>query len=163
MQRFVSLEFNKFLSYYKDLKDIRPAVKGEQRFGRRDRYDRNDRPDRYDRQDRHGRNDRHDRGRKPDFKRDYKQNGDGYDWLAIDIGKNNKILPVNIIGMVNQGTRSGNVRLGRIDIGLSKSWVQVESDSVGIVEKALRETNFKGRKLRVERASTSPGRSRKSA
>ena len=163
VQRFVSLEFNKFLSYYKDLKDIRPAVKGEQRFGRRDRYDRNDRPDRYDRQDRHGRNDRHDRGRKPDFKRDYKQNGDGYDWLAIDIGKNNKILPVNIIGMVNQGTRSGNVRLGRIDIGLSKSWVQVESDSVGIVEKALKETNFKGRKLRVERASTSPGRSRKSA
>ncbi len=139
VQRFVSLEFNKFLSYYKDLKDIRPAAKGGRPF------------------------DRERRGGRPEYKQGRKTNGDGYDWLAIDIGKNNRILPVNIIGLVNQSTRSGTVRLGRIDIGLSKSWVQVESDSVGDVERALREMKYKGRKLRVERASESPGRNKKSA
>ena len=134
VQRFVSLEFNKILHYYKDLRDI-PTVTGSER--RLDEVNR-------------------DRGR---------ANGkisDEYGWLAIGLGKINRVLPLTIIGLVNQSAQR-NVRLGRIDIGPSKSWVQVASQSIGDVEKSLRETTYKGKKLRVERSNGSPGRSRKSA
>jgi ATP-dependent RNA helicase DeaD len=143
IQRFVSLEFNKFLTYYKDLKDLRPVTNGDRSF------------------------DRDHRGKKNDFKRDRKQYGKGdskgYDWLAINLGRNERVLPVDIIGLVNQSTRGGKIPLGRIDIGLSKSWVQVGSHETAEVESALRSAKYKGRKLKVERVATSPGRSRKSA
>lgn len=134
VQRFVSLEFNKFLHYYKDLRDI-PSVKGSE-----------------------GRFDEGNRGRG----RANGKSGDEYGWLAIGLGKVNRVLPLTIIGLVNQSAQR-NVRLGRIDIGPSKSWVQVASQSIKDVEKSLRETTYKGRKLRVERSNGSPGRSRKSA
>ena len=65
----------------------------------------------------------------------------------------------NVIGLVNQSTRSGYIRLGRIDIGQTKSWVQVDTDFVDEVEAALRSTKHKGRTLWVERTNGSPGRS----
>ena len=139
IQQFVSLEFNKFLQYYKDLKDIRPVAKTQAK-------------EQFVRNERKGKN---------SFKRDRKM--DGYDWLVIDIGRNNHILPVNIIGLINQSTRSGNIRLGRIDIGRTKSWIQVEPALTGVVEKALRDSKFKGRKITVERTAESPGRSRRTA
>ena len=134
IERFVSLELNKFLHYYKDLQDIHPVEQREWRS----RDQRNG-----GKKQRHGAN--------------------GFDWLAINVGKQNRILPLNIIGMVNRGTRSGSVRLGRIDIGLSKSWLQVESGSTQIVEEALRGTTCNGQRIEVERVASSPGRARKTA
>lgn len=155
LQRFVSLEFNKFLSYYKDLKDIRPAEKSSRqsgeyssrKFDRRDTRKPNGRPQK--------------QGKNPSFSRPEKSAS--YDWLEINIGKKNKILPLDIIGLVNQGTRSGNIRLGRIDIGDAKSWLQVETHAVENVHSALRESSYKGHKLKVERAAESPGRAQKTA
>ena len=141
IKRFVSLEFNKLLDYYHGLDDIRPVSKDSRSFP-----------------------EKHDRGKR-DRKRTVGKSGkpDGYDWLEINLGRNNQVLPLTIIGLVNQGMKHRNVRLGRIDIGSSKSWVQVESDSTRAVEQALRDTPFKGRRLIVQRAAASPGRSRKSA
>ena len=142
IERFVSLEINRFLDYYKDLQDIRPVeIRERPVANRRERRDR-------------------DQGRS---KSGPKAVAKGFDWLAINVGKQNKILPMNIIGMVNSGTRSGSIRLGRIDIGPSKSWVQVDSDSIQIVEQALRGSTCNGRKIEVERVAFSPGRGKKTA
>ena len=127
IQKFVSLEFNKFLQYYRDLEDIRPVENGERSY----------------------------RGEKRN-RREKKTRG--YDWLAINVGKKNRVLPLNLIGLVNQSMRHGNVRIGRIDIGAASSWIQVESQSANAVQQALRSATFKGRKLKVEIAAASPGR-----
>jgi ATP-dependent RNA helicase DeaD len=137
IERFVSLEFNKFLKYYKNLKDLKPVTK----------------PVRRSEPARRG---------KP-IKRTLHKKENGYDWLAVDLGKNNKVLPLDIIGLVNQSTNSGSIRLGRIDIGLSRSWFQVESESLAVVEKALRNATYKRRQIKVERVSSSPGRAQKTA
>ncbi len=137
IERFVSLEFNKFLNYYKDLKDIKPIVKTERHSGSEKR------------------------GTK--VRRTMPKKEQGYEWLSIDLGKNSKILPLDIIGLVNRNTKSGSIRLGRIDIGLSKSWFQVEPASVAVVEKALRNATIKRRQIKVERAAASPGRAKKTA
>ena len=137
IERFVSLEFNKFLNYYRDLKDLKPVGITEPRT----------RPEK----------------RKKNVKHAMPKKEQGYEWLSVDLGMNNKVLPLDIIALVNQGTRNGNVRLGRIDIGLSKSWFQVEPGSIAVVEKALREVKYKRRQLKVERAASSPGRARKAS
>ncbi len=137
IEHFVSLEFNKFLSYYKDLKDIKPVLKAERRSGPAMRG--------------------------PTVKRTPSRKEQGYDWLAVNLGKNKKILPLDIIALVNRSTKSGSIRLGRIDIGLSKSWIQVEPESIEVVEAALRNATYKKHKLTVERASSSPGRAQKTA
>jgi ATP-dependent RNA helicase DeaD len=149
IERFISLEFNKFLKYYKNLKDLKPITKPARRSEPAWRSDsaRRSEPAR--------------RG-KP-VKRSLHKKENGYDWLAVDLGKNNKVLPLDIIGLVNQSTNSGSIRLGRIDIGLSRSWFQVESESLAIVEKALRNATYKRRQIKVERVASSPGRAKKSA
>ncbi len=134
IKRFVSLEFNTFLQYYRDLDDIRSIKHRERQDPKRRRAGSSRR-----------------------------QASNGFDWLSINIGKQNRVLPMNIIGMVNKRTRSTSVRLGRIDIGLSKSWVQVESNSVNLVERALQNATFQGQKLKVQRVEKSPGRARKRA
>lgn len=142
IERFVSLEFNKFLSYYKNLQDLKPIVRaGVSKAGRYQDRD----------------NNRSKKRRLPS------KTDTGFDWLAVNLGQDNKILPLDIISLVNRSTRSENIRLGRIDIGLSKSWFQVESESVTFVEEALRNATYKRRKLKIERAASSPGRTRKTA
>ncbi len=148
IQRFVSLDLNRYLQYYKDRKDLRPATKSDYRSDRKN--------DKRHFDDRRGK-----RGRRTDFK--YADSSNGYDWIAVDIGKNGRVLPLDIIGLVNQGTRGVHIRLGRIDIGSSKSWIQVESGFSGIVEEALRGTVYNGRRLSVERVAISPGRAKKTA
>lgn len=137
IERFVSLEFNKFLNYYKDLRDLKPAAKSECRPREGKRIKR--------------------------MARTEPKSGQAFEWLTIDLGRKNKVLPLDIIALVNQNTRNGSVRLGRIDIGPSNSWFQVEAGSLEAVERALRGAKYKRREVNVERASSSPGRARKAS
>ena len=133
IERFVSLEFNKFFDYYRNLKDVKPASKPE----------------------------RHQKRVKNDKKK--KNPKQGFDWLAVNVGRDSKVLPLDIIGLVNRSTRSESIRLGRIDIGNTKSWFQVESESIELVEESMQNATYKRRKLKIERAESSPGRARKTA
>ncbi|HOI88266.1 MAG TPA: DEAD/DEAH box helicase [Lentimicrobium sp.] len=128
IKRFVSLEFNRFLEYYRDARDLN--VEEDSRTPKEGRESDNTR----DRKKRKG-----DEGQ---FTR-----------LFISVGRKDKVLPPQIIGLINEVTRSREIKIGRIDIMDSYSFVDVDTDSVGRILKAFGNDNSNPRGVRIEKAS----------
>jgi ATP-dependent RNA helicase DeaD len=133
LQHFLSLEFNRFLDYYKNMSDL-ATVSPDKRDGRKRRENGDDS---------YGRGDRGDR-------RDRSYSENGFTYLTLNLGKNDRMMPPQIIGLINEKTRNRSIKLGRIDIDSDRCRIQVENDYLEDVVLALDETTYKGRKLKVE-------------
>jgi ATP-dependent RNA helicase DeaD len=139
IKRFVSLEFNRFLEYYRDARDLN--VEDDNR----DREPRGERGERGERSERGKRGDRPDREARS-------SNGD-FTRLFMSIGRKDKVLPPQIIGLINEVTRSREIRIGRIDIMDNFSFVEVDTKSVGKILKAFGNENANPKGVRIEKAS----------
>jgi len=125
LKHFVSLEFNRFLNYYKNAPDLTAVSREAQK-------------------------------KKPDHQDFAKTGGKefsktGFTYLVVNIGKNDHILPPQIIGLINQSTRNRFIKLGNIDISPDSSRFQIENHYVDEVHKAISGYQFCGKKLSVER------------
>jgi len=172
IKRFVSLEFNSFLEYYRDAQDLNVDESrsreefGERSFGRdRNRGDRSERPSRggegynRDRGDRHVRADRPDRGPRPDRgdrpdrgepRRGSRSSG-GFQRMFISIGRKDDInTPPNLIGIINEVTRSRDVNIGRIDISDAYSFIDIDSQSVATVMESFANARMNPKGIRIE-------------
>jgi ATP-dependent RNA helicase DeaD len=134
LKHFVSLEFNRFLNYYKNTPDLTAVPREVQK-------------------------------KKPDHQTFAKTGGKefsktGFTYLVVNIGKNDHILPPQIIGLINQSTRNRYIKLGNIDISPDSSRFQIENHYVDEVHKAISGYKFCGKKLSVEREESS-GENRK--
>ena len=129
IKRFVSLEFNRFLDYYKNAPDLNK--KAEERQDKRDKRNSSDRGDRGDRRRR--------RGGDENFTR-----------FFINIGKKDGVIPKNIIGMINDNTNDRDINIGTIDLLDSFSFFEVEEKHTSKILKSLKNVNFKGRTVRVD-------------
>lgn len=134
VKRFLSLEFNRFLEYYKNAPDLN--AKAESGISRRD-------------SDRGGRN----QGR--GFVK--RKGGGDYSRFFINIGKKDRIDPKGIIGMINDFTRDRDIAVGSIDILDNFSFFEVDSAST---EKII--NSFAGRKHNGRSVSVEPAEEKKS-
>ncbi len=125
IKHFLSLEFNRFLEYYKNAPDLNEKAENE----RNKRSQRND-------------GSRNDRRRK-------KGNGN-YTRFFINIGKKDGILPKNIIGMINDNTKNRDINIGTIDLKDSFSFFEVEEQYTPKILKSFQNNKFKGRQIKVE-------------
>jgi len=145
IKHFVSLEFNRFLEYYKNASDLNaPDEKFSEyrdRDGGRERGRRGERSERGDRGDRGDRND----SRSKDFKR-----------LFVNIGKNQGLNPQRLMGLVNEATRDKNIPIGRIDILKSFSFFEIDEQYTNKVLDGLNNANFDGVKVSSEVANEKP-------
>ncbi|MCD6658863.1 MAG: DEAD/DEAH box helicase [Lentimicrobium sp.] len=139
IKRFVSLEFNRFLEYYRDARDLNVEDDNRDREPRGERGERGERSERGKRGDRPDREPRSSNG---DFTR-----------LFMSIGRKDKVLPPQIIGLINEVTRSREIRIGRIDIMDNFSFVEVDTKSVGKILKAFGNENANPKGVRIEKAS----------
>ncbi|TVR61320.1 MAG: DEAD/DEAH box helicase [Spirochaetaceae bacterium] len=114
LQRFISVEFNRFLEQYDGAEDINPAVSKTQ-------------PNR--------------------------QATGPLVCLRVNVGRRQSVLPPHIIGMINKATHSGDIRIGRIEIGANSSDVHVDGAMAKRVEQALTGYSFQGTTIRVERVA----------
>ncbi|HUV08756.1 MAG TPA: DbpA RNA binding domain-containing protein, partial [Spirochaetia bacterium] len=87
----------------------------------------------------------------------------GFSTITLNLGKKDRVLPPQIIGLVNQCTSNRKIRVGRIDIGFTSSRVQIESYHADRVSEALCGCRFRGRTLIAEKQNTKQGRTRKTA
>ena len=138
IKRFVSLEFNRFLEYYRNARDLnvdetksKDWEPREERGARRERGSREDRGPRSD-----------SRGSSGDYTR-----------LFISVGRKDKMLPPQIIGIINEVTRTREIKIGRIDIMDAYSFIDIDSKSVSQVLKAFENENSNPRGIRIEKAS----------
>lgn len=132
IKRFVSVEFNHFLEYYKDAKDLNADL----------------RPDRNDRNDRFGRDSRReDRGERRESRRS--ASSGSFSKVAFNIGKKDNVSPKVLINLINKQLPNRSIRIGAIDLGKSFSIVEVDSKYQREVVEAFRNARFKGLKLEV--------------
>lgn len=153
IKRFVSIAFNRFLDYYRDAVDLNV----DESRARYDRYedDRGGRGKKKGGRDRADRSDRGGRGGGAEA---------GYTKLFFSVGKKDRIKPNNLIGLINQVTRSRDVRVGHIKLMDNFSFVDIDNNSVDLVMKSFSNKKLNTDGVRVERSSekTAPsGGSRK--
>jgi len=129
IKHFVSVEFNRFLTYYKDAPDLNFSGRDDKRGDRNDRGDRRDRDSRNDRRSRSNTN----------FSR-----------FFINIGKANKINATNIIGLINEKTRLRDIEIGKIDMLKNFSFFEVDAKFEKNILEAFKDANMGGTKLVVE-------------
>ncbi len=125
--RFVALEFNRFLEYYKNSKDINASEEHGSEWKTKKKRD--------------------------DFEN---MTGKGYARLFINFGKMDGIYPAEIISLINSNTRGLKVPIGRIDLKKSFSFFEVEEGFAQEVINALSKAKINDRNVIVERASERP-------
>jgi ATP-dependent RNA helicase DeaD len=138
IKKFVSIEFNRFLEYYKNAVDIN--VKAEQKDARDKRLQesRNERSS----------GTRRDRNDSADFTR-----------LFINLGLKDNLNPPKLIGLINDNARSRRIQIGKIDIQRNFSFFEVEAGAALKLINSFKGAGFEGMALEVNYAEHSKPRS----
>ncbi len=127
IKHFVSAEFNRFLEYYKNAKDINVSE--------------NQRPDRKEKREKRSRSDR----RQTSFTR-----------LFINVGTKNSLNPARLIGLINESLDSSEAEIGKIEILKNFSFFEIEEKMEAQLINALEGLRFSDVKLTVEVSQEKP-------
>ena len=123
IKQFISAEFNRFLSFYKNANNINLK---EQKNKDRSRDSR---------------------------KRNSKGHSeDGFTRFFINIGRSSNLQTHNLIGMINEFTKNRNIAIGKIDIFKNFSFFEVEENHENLVLKSFNRKDWSGEKLVVEKS-----------
>ena len=130
IKHFVSAEFNRFLDYYKNSRDINVSESPGRKNSKppRERVSQKER-------------------RKTSFTS-----------LFINVGKNNNVSPSRLIGIINEGLNSSDAVIGKIEVMKNSSFFEIEENKKSQLLKALNGTVVGGMKLSVEIAKEKEGR-----
>lgn len=132
IKHFVALEFNRFLEYYKDAKDLAAPVESEngRSKSRTKKF-----PSKTGKTN----------GR---YKRPFAENG--FTRFFINLGFKDSLTPPDLIGLVNRGTRQRNISIGKIDIMRNFSFFEVDEYHANAVLNGFKNIDFNKRKAVVE-------------
>jgi len=128
LKHFVSAEFNRFLSFYKNAPDLNISTKSERR--RTTDRDRNNKKDKKGGRTGHAE--------------------EGYSRFFINLGKVQDLEAHNLIGLINEYTRQRNIPIGKIDILRKFSFFEIDSNHEKDVLAGLANANWNGNKVSVE-------------
>ena len=139
IKRVVSMEFNRFLDYYKNAAEIEQPKGNEKRESQKERKD-------------HG-SDREKPSRKAEK---------GYTRLFLNLGKTDGFYANQIIELINRNLKKERIEIGRIDLMQNFSFFEIAEAQAPMVIKALNKTTANGRRVIVEVAGENNGKSDKS-
>ncbi len=181
LKRFVSVEFNRFLEYYKNAKDINVTASDSRGRGDRDFRDDRSRRDRSRREDNRPRRDagsrdarprrdagfRDERPRRDAGSRDERPRRDAgarddrssrgssdkdFARFFINVGIKHHLKAPNLIGLINENTRNRNIEIGKIEIMRNFSFFEVEKEYEQLVLESFNQASFGSTKLTVQRS-----------
>lgn len=169
IKRLVSLEFNRFLEYYKNAPDLN--IYGSEAESDRGRYSRDGRRSSYrdDRGDsrrskprdefrsdrRRGSDDEYREVKKSRFHEDFqedtrKDTGVQFSRFFINAGSRDNLNPGKMITLINEQTRKRNIEIGKIDILKSFSFFEVDSRHEKDILKSFANAEYNNNPLQVE-------------
>jgi len=128
IKHFVSVEFNRFLAYYKDAPDLNVSAKSD-KGGRAERAERGN------------------RNRKS-------SRGGNFSRFFINLGTNHKLTTVKLIGIINDNTRSKDIEIGKIDLMKKFSFFEIESKHEEKILKSFDNKRHEGLRISVELAQS---------
>jgi len=109
IKKFVSVEFNRFLAYYKGARDLNSIEKS-----REDSRKSRDGKGKKKGEDRRGRD------------RDRSRDDENFTRLFINVGSSTNLNPASLIGLINKYTSERNIDIGRIEIMKNFSFFEVD-------------------------------------
>lgn len=127
IKRFVSLQFNRFLDYYRHAPELNAPDEKSERSSR-------------------------DRGERSSGSRKAEA---GFTRMFINIGKMDGLYPNHIMEMINDCMPNDRVGIGRIDLMKTFSFFEVESGASERIMKGLKRLSYNGRRVSVEVAQES--------
>lgn len=137
IKRVVSLEFNRFLDYYKNAPEIEQPKANEKKAEPKE-------------------------SRKGDREKVGRKAEKGYTRLFLNLGKTDGFYTNQIIDLVNRNLRKERIQIGRIDLMQNFSFFEVIQEQAPQVIKALNKVVLSGgRKVCVEVAGENTGKSDK--
>ena len=139
IKRVVSMEFNRFLEYYRNAPEIEQPKVSE-----KDKSDKS----------------RKDRG--SDKEKTARKAEKGYARLFLNMGKTDGFYANQVIELINRNTKKERIQIGRIDLMQNFSFFEVAEQQADIVIKALNKVVLKGKRIIVEVAGENNGKSDKS-
>ena len=138
IKHFVSAEFNRFLSFYKNAPDLNISASNN-----KDRNERGERKERGGRKERSG-------GERTGHAEA------GYTRFFINLGTEKDLQAHNLIGLINEYTRNRNIPIGKIDIMRKFSFFEAPNDFETDVLSGLSDAVWNGNRVNVE-VSQAPG------
>jgi len=141
IKQFVSAEFNRFVSYYKNARDININSKDSRDGGGRKNRSNRDRP----RNNRDKSRNNKDRSRRVKFSR-----------FHINVGSKNNVNPVKLIGLINDNLKSKNMEIGKIEIMKGFSFFEIDEKFSKSLAGALNGKNFNGTIVKIEGSRPAP-------
>ena len=138
IKRVVSLEFNRFLDYYKNAPEIEQPKANDKKAETKE-------------------------SRKGDKEKVGRKAEKGYTRLFLNLGKTDGFYTNQIIDLVNRNLKKERIQIGRIDLMQNFSFFEVIQEQASQVIKALNKVVLRGgRKVCVEIAGENTGKSDKS-
>lgn len=145
IKHFVSVEFNRFLEYYENAKDINVDEAREKASMRNDRGDRR-------KGGRNGR-ERADRGERNDRGRSRRGGGGNMSRFFFSLGKKSGVNKRAIIDLINQNTPGKSIDIGSIEVLKGFSFFEIDSNYEKELVKAFKDAKFRGQRVNIEVAN----------
>ena len=130
LKHFVSAEFNRFLSFYKNAPDLNISANSKSDRGRKKDRGKNERRDKKGGRTGHAE--------------------EGYTRFFINLGRLQNLETHNLIGLINEYTRKRNIPIGKIDILRKFSFFEVDSNNEQDVLSGLSNAQWNGNSVSVE-------------
>lgn len=130
INHFVSLEFSRFLDYYKDAPDLNVMLKEKKKGAKQ--------------------------GTKQDSRQSFKNEFSRY---FINLGAVNGMTASNLIGLINECTKKRDIEIGKIEVMKSFSFFEVDSTFVDRLKNGFQGIEFDGRRVVLEEAQDKPASS----
>lgn len=134
IKRVVSMEFNRFLDYYRNAPEIEQPTNSEKEKSTKKGRDNNK-----------GKNER--------------KAEKGYARLFLNMGKTDGFFANQVIELINRNIKKEHIQIGRIDLMQNFSFFEVIESQASTVIKALNRTTVKGKRIIVELAGENNGKS----
>jgi ATP-dependent RNA helicase DeaD len=136
IRRFVSLEFNRFLNYYKDAEDLKVA-----------KYE-NDDNNKKKRDER--KNGRKSEKFESDTQKANRKAEKGFTRLHLNVGKKDGLYPNVLIELINKTELGSKVKIGKIDLTKKDTYFEIRSDQAKSLLNDLKNVFYRGRKVTVK-------------
>ncbi|MEA2083422.1 MAG: DEAD/DEAH box helicase [Thermodesulfobacteriota bacterium] len=134
IKRFVSLEFNRFLEYYKNAPDLNVSNREKKRHGKRERQSGDSADNSYSKQK---------------FTR-----------FFLNVGRRDGIMPQGLIGKINGVPGVGRIKVGKIEIMRNTALLEADSRFTPQILDAFQHVKINGKIVSIEVARDNHGTSR---
>jgi ATP-dependent RNA helicase DeaD len=146
IKHFVSVEFNRFLEYYKNARDLNVIDS------------RNDRPDRREKKgrDRSEKPSWPERADRPERRPVNRQNNVDFARFFINVGQKNGLQPAKLIGLIKDITGKKDVEVGKIEIMKKFSFFEIDNTYSKTLLKGSKDAEFDNIQVVVEPSQPEP-------